>query len=97
MDAFTNELLAAGHITFQEPTFTQPQTVSGYYRATNGFYYWLGWDSGRQTGGSVGYSSAYREAEDALAYKGIQRDDKYQDAQRRWEKAMRAELDLEVK
>lgn len=94
MDDFTKELIAAGHVTFEEPKFTGPQTTSGYYKATNGFWYFLGWNNGRQTGGTVGYSSAYREAEDALAYKGIQQDDKYVDAHRRWEKAMRRELGL---
>jgi hypothetical protein len=62
MDAFTKQLIAAGHATTDKPEFSEPQTLAGDYKATNGFWYYCGWSNGKNFVRKVGYSSEYNNA-----------------------------------
>ena len=72
------KLIAAGHATEEAPTFDAPITTSGNYKATNGFFYFCGWNSGRNHVSKIGFSGEYLNAlEEAEALHGV--DDEFSD------------------
>lgn len=92
MSTFREDLKAAGHVTTEAPTLVNaPVTTSGYYLATNGYWYSFGWNGGRMTGGMEGVSPAYKDAEEALAYEGVIESPEQWD---KWERGMRLRLGL---
>jgi hypothetical protein len=68
---FQRELIAAGHASVEDPTFTEPQTLAGDYRATNGFWYYCGWNSGKSFTSKIGYSSEFLAAVEKAEQRGI--------------------------
>lgn len=91
LNAFETELVNAGHATTEEPSFSEPQTLSGNYRATNGFWYYCGWDNGVPTVAKIGYSDQYLQAVEATEHNGILN---LPESGEDWERGVRARLDL---
>lgn len=64
MKTFLNKLFATANATTQEgDRFNSCQEYSGYYKAGNGFFYYLGWNNNRQTQAGTGYSLDFINAE----------------------------------
>lgn len=91
LNAFETELVNAGHATTEEPAFREPQTLSGNYRATNGFWYYCGWENGLSTTAKIGYSAQYLQAVERTEQAGILNLPESGDD---WERGVRARLDL---
>ena len=57
------ECLTRGLITEEPAHLTEPVTCSGWYKATNDYYYEVTWQNGRPTVHATGQSAAYRQAQ----------------------------------
>ena len=64
-----DDLIAFGFATRQPAIFTEPLTRGGYYTATNGYSYGVSWVGEKPIIAEIGYSAAYRQAEQAFEHR----------------------------
>lgn len=66
---FYEKLYRSAHATTQQSPLLEPVTLSGYYEASNGYFYSQAWDNGKLISGEIGYSAEFMRADREFSIK----------------------------